>query len=170
MIFISSRNEMMRDDANSSTQVNPHEDDEPETPVATTQRRQTQPTPHSPPPSFHSRASSILDGDRERRVDPDLADAFDDDEESDDESDDRQRLVRGNSFPVDTPTGTIPAMRTPPQRPTSQIVHASVGGGSQATSRIYGGGIQSDGVFSNLTAKPERTEGEKEEQPPVRKT
>jgi len=30
---------------------------------------------------------------------------------------------------------------------------------------VYGGGVQSDGVFSNLTAKPEV--GEKEEQPPV---
>ena len=160
---------MIRNDANRPTQVNPHEDDEPETPVAT-QRRQTQPIPHSPPPSFHSRASSLLERDREHRVDPDLANAFDDDDESDDDADDRQRLVRGNSFPIDTPTGSVPAMRTPPaQRPASQVVPPSVGGGSQATSRIYGGGIQSDGVFSNLTAKPERTEGEKEEQPPVRK-
>ena len=158
-----------RDDANRSPQVNPHEDDEPETPVAT-QRRQAQPIPHSPPPSFHSRASSILERDREHRVDPDLADAFDDDDESDDEADDRQRLVRGNSFPVDTPTGSVPAMRRPAQRPEDQVAQPPVGGGSQATSRIYGGGIQSDGVFSNLTAKPERTEGEKEEQPPVRKT
>ena len=35
------------------------------------------------------------------------------------------------------------------------------------TGRVYGGGIQSDGVFSNLTAKPERAGEEKEELPPV---
>jgi hypothetical protein len=39
-------------------------------------------------------------------------------------------------------------------------------GQAPTTTRVYGGGIQSDGVFSNLAAKPERGEPEKDELPP----
>ncbi|KAJ2969180.1 hypothetical protein NUW58_g10047 [Xylaria curta] len=65
--------------------------------------------PNSPPPSFHSRASSAER--RRQNVDSDLADAFDTDgDDSDDEPDDRQRLVRGNSFPISpNPTASAPA-------------------------------------------------------------
>lgn len=138
-------------------------------------------TPNSPPPSFHSRASSIISPDRNQAVDSTLADAFDSDgDDSEDESDDRQRLVRGNSFPVNNsaahPTDFSshdPARPVATRRPAPQAgghVGEQAGGqvgGQAGASRVYGGGIQSDGVFSNLAAKPEVTTAEKEEQPPV---
>ncbi|CAN8104675.1 unnamed protein product [Discula destructiva] len=133
-----------------------------------TSSRLQQPTPSSPPPSFRSRASSITNP-RNRRVnDPDLADAFDaDDSEDDDEPDARQRLVRQNSGPVTTASGSsaqnTPASSTPslePMRPS--------GTATNGNSRVYGGGIENGGVFTNLTAKPEKKTGpEKEEQPPT---
>lgn len=130
--------------------------------------------PNSPPPSFHSRASSVAP--RNRTVqDPTLADAFDADEsDSDDEPDDRQRLVRQNSDPVQpagssaqypapySPVGSS-ASTPPPQPPRSQPSAAAT-----SSNRIFGSGIQNEGVFSNLTAKPERGGTEKEEMPPVR--
>ena len=140
-------------------------------------------TPNSPPPSFHSRQSSF-----ERRrhnngnVDPTLADAFDaDGDDSDDEPDDRQRLVRGNSSPVSR-TSTFNGENQSPAGDTHTRPAANNGqttGGSvarpqpqsqpqpQPSSRVYGGGIQSDGVFSNMTARPERGEKNVEELPPV---
>ena len=149
-----------------SAQVNVHdEDDEPETPIATAPRHQ--PIPNSPPPSFHSRASS-RELARRGQVDPTLADAFDTEgDDSDDDADDRQRLVRGNSFPSDdgqaTPVSSAASIPgAPVERNATQFPPRVVSG------RVYGGGIQSDGVFSNLTAKPERAQPEKEEQPPVR--
>jgi hypothetical protein len=146
--------------------VNAHDEDEPETPIAPAPRP-TQPIPNSPPPSFHSRASSILERDRNSRVNEDLADAFgDEDDDSDEEADDRQRLVRGNSFPVDSnATQSTEASSRPAQteRQVTQLPQTS----ATISGRVYGGGIQSDGVFSNLTAKPERVVEEKEEQPPT---
>ena len=145
-----------------ASQVNAHDADEPETPTAPLPRP-THPIPNSPPPSFRSRASS-----RERAgaVNDDLADAFDaDGDDSDDEADDRQRLVRGNSTPSFSEATPATAATTPPagqsapqQRPV---------GAAPTTSRVYGSGIQADGVFSNLSAKPERGDGEKDELPPV---
>jgi Protein of unknown function (DUF2370) len=125
--------------------------------------QQMHPIPNSPPPSFHSRASSR---ERRRRVDPALADAFDTDgDESEDESDDRQRLVRNNSFPTESAESTAVSNNTSSgpvvEQPATQVSSGSGG------SRVYGGGIQADGVFSNLSAKPERAEAEKDEQPPV---
>lgn len=155
------------------SQVNSHaEEDEPETPT-TPVPRLTHPTPNSPPPSFHSRASSITARERHGAVDSALADAFDsDDDDSDgDEPDVRQRLVRGNSFPVDNgSSGSIPASDgvARPAVPERQVTQLPQAGGSGAPLRIFGSGIQSDGVFSNLSAKPERSDGEKDEQPPVR--
>jgi hypothetical protein len=155
------------------SQVNSHaEEDEPETPT-TPVPRLTHPTPNSPPPSFHSRASSITARERHGAVDSALADAFDsDDDDSDgDEPDVRQRLVRGNSFPVDNgSSGSTPASDgvTRPAVPERQVTQLPQAGGSGAPLRIFGSGIQSDGVFSNLSAKPERSDGEKDEQPPVR--
>jgi hypothetical protein len=126
----------------------------------------------SPPPSFRSRTSSP--GSRHTAVDQTLADTFDadgSDSDEDNDGDDRQRLMRGS--PTDTETATEAASapaasestrRPPPviqRRDTHLPVFTPV-----APGRIYGGGSQSDGVFSNLSAKPEL--GEKlEEHPPV---
>lgn len=124
------------------------------------------PIPNSPPPSFHSRHASPER--RNRRVDPDLADAFGgDDEESDDEADDRQRLVQGTTAPAE-PAG--PARDEGTAQPaTGRNGYSSVpqpSGAAQA-GRVYGGGSQADGVFSNMSAKPERGDSENDEQPPV---
>lgn len=146
-------------------QVNAHDDDEPETPTSNTLPRQIQPIPNSPPPSFHSRRSSLTSRDRNLQVNPDLADAFESDGEwSDDEADDRQRLVRSNTSPVDT--SAPEQLPTAQNQTTSQPPPAPTATGSRVRG-VFGGGIQSDGVFSNLTAKPERGGVEKEEQPPV---
>ncbi|OAA59783.1 hypothetical protein SPI_05981 [Niveomyces insectorum RCEF 264] len=149
------------------------------------------PLPNSPPPSFHSRASSRSSS-REMRgrvVDATLADAFDtdaDNESDEDADDDRQRLVRSRAalMPVRGPppsassatattarsassptstttttTTTTTSTRTPPAASRPQPPAGA------RSNRVYGGGIQSDGVFSNITAKPEPGE-EKEELPP----
>ncbi|XXH01060.1 ndufs8, ubiquinone oxidoreductase 23 kd subunit [Hypoxylon texense] len=145
------------------------QDDSPDTPTSPSSLR-PQPIPNSPPPSFHSRASSAER--RRQNVDPTLADAFDaEDDESDDEPDDRQRLVRGNSFPISS-NSTIRSSDGDDDRPTapgSQSTQWSsvAANAQQANSRVYGGGIQSDGVFSNMTARPERGEKIVEEQPPT---
>lgn len=106
--------------------------------------------------------------------DPDLADAFDaDDSDSDDEPDDRQRLVRQNSEPVQAAgSDSSSSQQTPssgaytPPEPTRSNVSAAAATSSNRV--VFGSGIQNDGIFSNLTAKPERSGTEKEEQPPVR--
>lgn len=118
----------------------------------------------SPPPSFHSRASSPR---RRREVDPTLADAFDDsDESSDDEGDDRQRLVRQNSVPERGAAAIAPL-----SRPTAGAGVGNHDGSNPQSSasrqRILGGGVGTDGVFANMAARPERVESEKEEQPPT---
>jgi hypothetical protein len=148
--------------------VNAHDDDYLESPTDTTAHRPTQPIPNSPPPSFRSRASSRTP--RDPRVNADLADAFDaDGDDSDDDADDTQRLVRGGS--TTTPGASTPAdsasTRSQPTSRTTQPPSASAPATRPTRGRVYGGGIQSDGVFSNLTAKPERAGEEKEEQPPT---
>ncbi|KAK7991304.1 hypothetical protein PG988_000098 [Apiospora saccharicola] len=132
---------------------------------------------HSPPPSFHSRASSLER--RRQGVDPTLADAFDndDDDSDDDEPDDRQRLVRGNSFPVDSGNSNAPSQRhpmapalpprQPTQWPTTTPTPSAASNPTHVPGRTYGAGIQSDGVFSNMMARPERGEKIVEEQPPT---
>ncbi|PHH90052.1 hypothetical protein CDD83_4624 [Cordyceps sp. RAO-2017] len=113
--------------------------------------------PSSPPPSFHSRASSPS----RRGVDPALADAFDADDASDDDddADDRQRLVRQNTTPSTS-------CATPPTGAPAQSTDApAVSSGSRP--RYVGGGVGTDGVFANLSARPERVDSEKEEQPPT---
>lgn len=153
------------------------QDDDPDTPLGPSSR-QPQRIPNSPPPSFHSRASSV--DRRTQNVNSDLADAFDTDgDDSDDEPDDRQRLVRGNSFPlssqnttISTPTSSTEAetrQGDPARQPAQSQSVAGITPTQPATnSRTYGGGIQSDGVFSNMTARPERGEKIVEEAPPVR--
>jgi hypothetical protein len=144
-------------------QVNGRDDEDPDTPTSPTHL--AQPIPNSPPPSFHSRASSLLSRERtNENVDSTLADAFDDsDGDSDNEADDRQRLVRGNSFPVNDSAAPVGADANNTQLPNAAQRTVPRAGAS----RVYGGGIQSDGVFSNLAAKPEANAPEKEEQPPV---
>ena len=120
-----------------------------------------QPIPGSPPPSFHSRASSPQ---RNNQVDSTLADAFDDsDDASDDETDDRQRLVRQNSMPSE-PTGSS-AAHSSSQAPTYST--APTEAPSSRSARIVGAGFSTDGVFANMAARPERVETEKDEQPPT---
>lgn len=117
--------------------------------------------PNSPPPSFRSRASSRT---RQNQVDPDLADAFDSDDDSDDETDDRQRLVRQAATPTTTASGSTsptPAPYTPPSTGSAASSAATRG-------RVVGGGVGTDGVFANMSARPEReAAAEKEEMPPV---
>lgn len=137
------------------------------------------PIPASPPPSFHSRASSPSGGASRRLLSDDplttdadrtLADTFDAESDSDDEDavDDRQRLMRGNpedaqsndDDDVDLRRGSLPRRVT--QLPTfvPQTIPQAPSG------RVVGGG-QNDGVFANLSAKPTRGE-DAEEKPPVR--
>ncbi|KAL2886838.1 Metal homeostatis protein BSD2 [Ceratocystis lukuohia] len=145
------------------------------TPTRLPSRRST--TCPSPPPSFHSRPSSP---ERSHAVDPDLADAFGGDSDSDsdsaDEADDRQRLVRraptttsisaldddGDDGPVNSgPQTSIPETLSA----SAARAQPSVATLARAGRRVYGGGMASDGVFSNLAAKPDMGE-EKEEMPP----
>jgi Protein of unknown function (DUF2370) len=135
------------------------------------------PIPASPPPSFHSRASSptsqrllsqedplISDADRA------LADSFDneggDDSEGEDDGDDRQRLMRGTNAEAQGQGQEATAASTRPDT-TRQVTESPHFPSSRAGSaRVYGSGRGvNDGVFANLNAKPEV--GEKEEQPPV---
>lgn len=172
--------------SNNTHQVNAQADDDDDhhndTPTPTNNPTSRPSIPNSPPPSFHSRASSIHNN--QRPVNPDLADAFgadEDDDDSDDDADDRQRLMRRNSSSTDasgaagsTDATSGGSSRPGPERQTTQLPatpYTATAGGSttQPSGRVYGGGIQNEGVFSNLTAKPERNNGaEKEELPPVR--
>lgn len=138
-----------------------------ETPISPT-------IPNSPPPSFRSRASSPTSR-HDAAVDQNLADTFDaDGSDSDEENDgdDRQRLMRGTPASSSTDqmvTQRLEATTEAPRpiierRPThlpvfSQPTH-------QPSGRVYGGGSASDGVFANLSAKPETGE-KQEEHPPV---
>lgn len=146
-------------------QVNDHVDDEtPITPIS------NQPIPSSPPPSFRSRASSptsrrLLSTDPfASEAEQTLADTFDDGEDSDaeNEGDDRQRLMRGNPETVNNAEGNLNDADRPGavQRRVTELP-AFTPPVSRTAPRPT-----NDGVFANLSAKPER--GEKnEEQPPV---
>lgn len=137
-----------------------------ETPISPT-------VPSSPPPSFRSRASSPTS--RHTAVDQNLADTFDaDGSDSDEENDgdDRQRLMRGtptsSTDQTDNGSTTTPTSEDPRPIVERRQTHIPVftAPPPQPNGRVYGGGSGSDGVFANLSAKPER--GEKlEEHPPV---
>jgi hypothetical protein len=137
------------------------------------------PIPASPPPSFHSRASSPTASKRLLSEDPasndadrTLADAFDspsDNDDSDDEDgmDDRQRLMRGQPEPSpqeeqqETQNPRAGVQRRITQLPVFEPSRAPAAG----SGRVYGGG-QNDGVWANLSAKPTRGE-DLEEKPPT---
>ena len=121
--------------------------------------------PNSPPPSFRSRASSPTR--RNNDVDPTLADAFDDDDESDDDADDRQRLVRNNSFPVDRSGSGTSSAYTPSSTSDHDSTNPTTDSAASRPPRLVGGGLATDGVFANMSARPERVETEKDEQPPT---
>lgn len=99
------------------------------------------------------------------------ADGADSDEDND--GDDRQRLMRGtptSSSSVEQMNGETPTTTTAPDGQPAvverRVTHLPAFAPPVA-GRIYGGGSGSDGVFANLSAKPES--GEKlEEHPPVR--
>ncbi|KAH8175158.1 metal homeostatis protein bsd2 [Sarocladium implicatum] len=131
--------------------------------VSSTQPGLRQVATNSPPPSFRSRASSPSRG---GNVDSTLADAFDDpDDSSDEEGDDRQRLVRRNSGQSHE---RAPGNAQDAPSPTQS---SQPGAGSTPASarqqRVMGGGVGSDGVFANMSARPERVESEKDEMPPT---
>jgi len=134
-----------------------------------------QPIPASPPPSFRSRSPSLTLR-RNQTVDPTLADAFESDNDaSEDEDDVRQRLVRRPTA-EQQPQQRNHAFSQPVASSASAQHSASSGSASTAGAssnrpilgRVFGGGMQSDGVFSNLSARPEvGSQVEKDEAPPV---
>ncbi len=142
--------------------MNAHDEDD--SPID--QHRLHEPVPNSPPPSFHSRASSPH---RHNQVNRDLADAFDDDDDdSEDEADDRQRLVRQNSIPSSTSVNEPASSQPAPSQRQIPTYHAPAASSTTPSGRVVGGGIGTDGVFANMSARPERQETtEKDEQPPV---
>ncbi|KAF1988296.1 hypothetical protein K402DRAFT_419634 [Aulographum hederae CBS 113979] len=142
--------------------------------------------PSSPPPSFRSHASSPTSPSRRRLLstsDPlaseaerTLADTFDSpsDSESDDDqdrehgADDRQRLMRAQpESPKPEEDDDTPPPPPPLQRRTTEFPGAQVPGAHPLTGvrRIYGGGAN-DGVFANLSAKPQRGD-DLDEKPPT---
>lgn len=141
----------------------------------------------SPPPSFHSRTPSPSrqhnrsDPERQRLVsnaDRELADTFDSpsDDESDNGSashvlDDRQRVMSGrpSGQPMSPPSnngddGDAHGRPRPVERRVTQLPAFA----PATTNKVYGANnAVHDGVFANLSAKPERGE-EVDEKPPVR--
>lgn len=149
------------DDANANLdQVNDRDDEDP-VGKSLAEPKPQHDVPASPPPSFHSRASSP--NRRGSSVDTALADAFDADDASDedDDADDRQRLVRQTVSPLTASPGHD---ATRFAAPVDQAEHIA---SSASRPRVVGGGNGTDGVFANLSARPERRNSEKEEQPPV---
>ncbi|KAI4164980.1 MAG: hypothetical protein LQ342_001256 [Letrouitia transgressa] len=137
----------------------------------------TQSIPSSPPPSFRSRASSqssrrlLSDDPITTEADRTLADTFDDGSASDSDgnegSDDRQRLMRGN-IPVTSGqtivtegSRPVPIQRTVTEFPGVLPSPARTRGTPYSTFAT-----SNDGVFANLSAKPERGEKDEEEKPP----
>lgn len=146
-----------------STQVAANDDTD--SPVASLSAQQWPPA--SPPPSFHSRASSptarrlLSDDPLTHPEDRTLADTFDSDSDDDEDEhgrDDRQRLMRGNPQSDDDAPPPPGLQRRVTELPTFNTQ-------APASGRVYGGG--NGGVWANLSAKPTRGE-DVEEKPPVR--
>ncbi|KAL8964229.1 MAG: hypothetical protein Q9183_004602 [Haloplaca sp. 2 TL-2023] len=139
------------------------------------------PIPSSPPPSFRSRASSPTSRHLLASEDPlvseadrTLADTFDDGSasgaEDNEGGDDRQRLMRGNTVSsTGDQTTTVSSGDRP--RPIQRTVTEFPGVVPVAPQRTRGMpystfASSNDGVFANLSAKPERGEKLEEEKPP----
>lgn len=105
-------------------------------------------------------------------MDQNLADTFDadgSDSDEDNDGDDRQRLMRGTHATSSTGQLTPNTTTASESRPAVVETRSTYLPAFAPTlaGRVYGGGSGSDGVFANLSAKPET--GEKtEEHPPVR--
>lgn len=148
-------------------QVSANDDDTPTSPQAQ--------VPQSPPPSFRSRDSSPssrrISHSPHSSVNQNLADTFDadgSDSDEDNDGDDRQRLMRGT--PSTTSAEQTTSESTSNTRPPvieRRDTHIPAFVPPRPSGRVYGGGSGSDGVFANLSAKPERGGAEKEEHPPV---
>jgi hypothetical protein len=151
-------------------QIAPQDADEDHSNVAPT------PVPDSPPPSFRSRASSRRPSQSEEERN--LHDAFDapsDDDSDDENAADQRRLIqrtpsRSSSGASETsPSHSQPAPQRPasPRRTITQIpVYVPTPATATTGGRVYGGGSGSDGVFSNINAKPRAGE-DVEEKPPT---
>ena len=150
--------------ATDSLQIHSHDDDDVETPIATSGNQHI---PNSPPPSFRSRDSSptsrrLLDQDPlSNEGERDLQDAFGDGSDDENEEDDRQRLMRANpseaqrnaasSNSTSRPEVERRVTELPAFRPQTRVMEQPA----------------NDGVFANLGAKLERGE-QLDEKPPVR--
>ncbi|KAL8762030.1 MAG: hypothetical protein Q9184_001922 [Pyrenodesmia sp. 2 TL-2023] len=154
------------------------QDDEPSTPRV---NEDFHSVPSSPPPSFRSRASSpssrhLLNTDDPLTSEADrtLADTFDDgsasDVESNEAGDDRQRLMGGNRVPPtenQTTTSSDSARPAPVQRTVTEFPGVTPVAPGRTRGMPYSTFASSnDGVFANLSAKPERGEKQEEEKPP----
>jgi hypothetical protein len=138
------------------------------------------PVPNSPPPSFRSRASSRRpshDNHNRSEEERNLHDAFDapsDDDSDDENTADQRRLIQRTPSRSSSGAGEAsPSHSQPPQRPASprrtitQIpVYVPTPATATTGGRVYGGGSGSDGVFSNINAKPRAGE-DVEEKPPT---
>lgn len=149
-------------------QVNQHEDEHDESPIASTRSHES---PASPPPSFRSRGSSpssrrLLQEDlRHDDTDHALADAFDDGTESDTENNEesRQWLRRPEASRSTTEQYGVATPSTEPARIERRItqIPAFTPPTTQSGTRST-----NDGVFANLSAKP--TAGESlDDKPPT---
>jgi hypothetical protein len=133
--------------------------------------------PNSPPPSFRSRASSpVFRQDLLRtEADRELHDTFDspsDDEgfdEGNNEPEDRQRLMHGRSPTVEDPSTqpqVVVGQTATPRASQNRIVRMVTQLPIFNRGQTYGAGNQNDGVFANLSAKPQRGD-DVDEKPPV---
>lgn len=141
-----------------------HQDDPDDSPL-------NSPQSHSPPPSFHSRASSLHRAERQNLIsdeDRTLADTFEtpSDDESDDETntrrlDDRQRVMSGRPHNDSSPpTPTSPDGRPGVERRVTQLPVYPATTNNNRPAPVH------DGVFANLSAKPSPSDDALDEKPP----
>ncbi|KAF7191682.1 Metal homeostatis protein BSD2 [Pseudocercospora fuligena] len=124
--------------------------------------------PNSPPPSFRSRASSRRpsrdDQPQRAEADHDLDDAFaapSDDDSDDEDARDRRRLIHNTEANSAVESPSLPR----PGGPARQVTQFPTVAPGSSSGRVIGAG-QTDGVFSNISAKP-RPGDDIEEKPPT---
>lgn len=162
-----------------------NEHDEDSSPITTTTLHSA--VPHSPPPSFRSRASSPTSRHLLSEHDPLVDDAdrtlaatfdspSDDDDEGDEDgrhhTDDRQRLMRASSSERTSTHEEQPSAPIPRAGLARRVTELPSFTTPTPGTRVYGGGnMANDGVFANLSAKPTRGgDNDLEEKPPVRRS